>query len=97
MSMDNLRYLRCIILVALFSATEIYSQSVKEPTDANDEFVVTIDKMLSLQASSRPGEVIHIVEGKTHGFESLSLIISETKPGSGAPRMHINAKKLTFF
>jgi quercetin dioxygenase-like cupin family protein len=83
--MNNLRYLCCIILAALFSATQIYSQSVKESTNANDEFVVTIDKMLSLQAPSRPGEGIHIVEGKTHGFESLSLIISETKPGSGAP------------
>jgi len=39
--------------------------------------------MLLLEAL--PGEVLHIVEGKSHGFESLSLMISETKPGSGAP------------
>jgi quercetin dioxygenase-like cupin family protein len=80
---NNWRFLCLIIFVVSFSATQIHSQSVKEPNRANNESVITIDKMLLLEAV--PGEVLHIVEGKSHGFESLSLIISETKPGSGAP------------
>ena len=32
-----------------------------------------------------PDELLHIVEGRAHGFESLSLVYSETKPGGGAP------------
>jgi len=83
--MNNWRYLCFIIFDVLVSATQVHSQSAKESKKADNEFVITIDKMLSLEARSRPGELLHIVEGKSNGFESLSLIISETKPGSGAP------------
>ena len=33
-----------------------------------------------------PGELIHILGGESAGFESLSVLISETKPNSGPPR-----------
>jgi uncharacterized cupin superfamily protein len=36
--------------------------------------------------SATPGELIHILEGESHGFDSLSVVISETKPNDGAPR-----------
>ena len=35
--------------------------------------------------SARPGELIHILGGESHGFESLSFVISETKPNGGPP------------
>jgi mannose-6-phosphate isomerase-like protein (cupin superfamily) len=84
---SNWRYLCPIIFAALFSVSQVHSQSVKEPNKGNNEFLVTIDKMPLLEAL--PGELLHIVEGKSNGFESLSILISETKPGSGAPpHMH---------
>jgi quercetin dioxygenase-like cupin family protein len=81
--MNNLRYPWLLIFTALFSANQVHSQSPKEPNKANSEFLITIDKMLSLEAV--PSELLHIVEGKSNGFASLTLGISETKPGSGAP------------
>ena len=81
--MNNRGYLCFTIFAALFSATQVHSQSEKTPDKSNNEFLITLDKMLSLDVV--PGEVLKIVEGKSHGFESLSLMISETKPGSGAP------------
>lgn len=81
--MNNWSFLCLIIFAALCSATHVHSQSAKEPKKADNEFLITIDKILSLEAV--PGEVLHIVEGKSHGFDSLTLGFSETKPGSGAP------------
>jgi hypothetical protein len=81
--MNNWKYLCLIVFAGLFSATQDYSQSAEGPKKADNEFLITIDEMLSLEAQA--GEVLRIVEGKSNGFESLSLAISETKPGSGAP------------
>jgi len=35
--------------------------------------------------SAPRGELIHILGGESHGFESLSFVISETKPNGGPP------------
>lgn len=34
-----------------------------------------------------PGEIIRLLDGSKHGYESLSLILSESDPGGGPP-MH---------
>jgi mannose-6-phosphate isomerase-like protein (cupin superfamily) len=45
--------------------------------------LITQDEMIKLEAA--PGEILHIVDGKAHGFESLALAISDTASGKGAP------------
>jgi quercetin dioxygenase-like cupin family protein len=35
--------------------------------------------------SDVPGEAGHLLEGQRYGFESLSFIVAETRPGAGPP------------
>jgi mannose-6-phosphate isomerase-like protein (cupin superfamily) len=46
-------------------------------------FVITLDQMESF--SDAPGEAGHLLEGYKHGFDSTSLIRTETAPGGGPP------------
>jgi hypothetical protein len=63
---SNWRYLCPIIFAALFSASQVHSQSVKEPNKGNNEFLITIDKMLLLEAL--PGELLHILRARVTGL-----------------------------
>ena len=52
------------------------------PAEENS-LLISQKEMITLEAA--PGETLHIVDGKAHGFESLALAISDTAPGKGAP------------
>ena len=45
--------------------------------------------------SAPRGELIHILGGESHGFESLSFVISETKPNGGPPLHRHLCEELT--
>jgi mannose-6-phosphate isomerase-like protein (cupin superfamily) len=47
------------------------------------EYVIKLDQMASFY--DVPGEFGHIMLGKEHGFQQLSFIITETRPGGGPP------------
>lgn len=51
-----------------------------------EPLLICPSEMTHFQAT--PDELLHIVEGRAHGFESLSLVYTETKPGGGAPPHH---------
>jgi mannose-6-phosphate isomerase-like protein (cupin superfamily) len=54
-----------------------------QPSAGENSLLITQDEMIKLEAA--PGEILHIVDGKAHGFESLALAITDTAPGKGAP------------
>ena len=49
------------------------------------EHVVTLDKLPTINPG--PGEYVHVMEGQRHGYNNLTIGITETFPG-GAPPMH---------
>ncbi len=49
------------------------------------EHVATIDDMPTINPG--PGEYVHVMEGQRHGYQNLTIGITETFPG-GAPPMH---------
>ena len=65
---------------------------VHSQTRAPSPFDLSI-QMVHVPAT--PDELLHIVEGRAHGFESLSLVYSETKPGGGAAPIGTRPEKPT--
>ena len=51
----------------------------------NAEHAVTLDKLPVINPG--PGEYVHVMEGQRHGYQNLTIGITETFPG-GAPPMH---------
>lgn len=51
--------------------------------DSADKFVITPDKMVVINPGGE--EIIHVMEGKRHGFQNMSISITNTLPGRGAP------------
>jgi len=49
------------------------------------EYAVTPDKLPVINPG--PGEYVHVMEGQRHGYNNLTIGITETFPG-GAPPMH---------
>ena len=49
------------------------------------DYAVTLDKLPVINPG--PGEYVHVMEGQHHGYENLTIGITETFPG-GAPPMH---------
>lgn len=49
------------------------------------EHAVTLDKLPTINPG--PGEYVHVMEGQRHGYNNLTIGITETFPG-GAPPMH---------
>ena len=49
------------------------------------EHVATIEDMPTINPG--PGEYVHVMEGQRHGYQNLTIGITETFPG-GAPPMH---------
>jgi len=49
------------------------------------EYAVTLDKLPVINPG--PGEYVHVMEGQRHGYQNLTIGITETFPG-GAPPMH---------
>ena len=78
-----MRRLTSQVIPLLFVAACFTSATApQKPTDPGD-LVTSLDEMIRYEAA--PGEILHIVEGQRHGFHSLTVLITETKPGSGAP------------
>lgn len=50
-----------------------------------NEYAVTLDKLPVINPG--PGEYVHVMEGRRHGYKNLTIGITETFPG-GAPPMH---------
>jgi Auxin binding protein len=71
-------YILMILVCAILAGSS--SWMVGEP---EGQLPITFDKMLRIKGP--PGEVLYVVEGKDHGLESLSTVITVTQPGSGAP------------
>ena len=49
------------------------------------DYAVTVDKLPVINPG--PGEYVHVMEGQRHGYNNLTIGITETFPG-GAPPMH---------
>ena len=49
------------------------------------DYAVTLDKLPVINPG--PGEYVHVMEGQRHGYNNLTIGITETFPG-GAPPMH---------
>lgn len=47
------------------------------------DYVVKLEQMKKLDAGV--GETIYLLNGESHGFRSLSFILTETAPGGGPP------------
>lgn len=56
-----------------------------ELPDENDleDFVITQSEMVIINPV--PGEYVRITEGKRHGFSEMTIAMTSTEPGSGAP------------
>jgi mannose-6-phosphate isomerase-like protein (cupin superfamily) len=52
-----------------------------------DDYVIRLNQMATFYDT--PGEFGHMMIGKDHGFERLSFIITETRPGGGPP-LHVH-------
>ena len=63
-----------------------YEKAPQRPANPA-EYVIKLEQMPSFYDA--PGEFGHIMLGKDHGFEQLSFIITETRPGGGPP-LHIH-------
>lgn len=66
--------------------TESYVQPPKEPASPSDH-VFNRDQMVHFY--DVPGEYGYVIEGKDYGFDTLSLITTDTYPGGGPP-LHIH-------
>lgn len=51
--------------------------------DSPDKFVITPEKMVVINPGGE--EIIHVMEGKRHGFNNMTISITNTMPGRGAP------------
>lgn len=51
--------------------------------DSADDFLITRDEMVSINPA--PNEYLWIMEGRRHGFEDLTVVLTHTIPGNGAP------------
>lgn len=73
-------------LLLLFAATSL---SAHEPAgDAphpghSTDYVMKLEQLEEIDAA--PGESIHLMRGDVHGFDSLSLILTDTQPCGGPP------------
>ena len=47
------------------------------------DFIIHKDEMVVIEPA--PGEFIHVMEGKRHGFDKLTVALTNTHKGSGAP------------
>jgi hypothetical protein len=70
-----------VFLPSLVLAHEAGHASSSAP-EASD-YVVKLSEMTAIEAGK--GERIHLLNGREHGFESLSFILTETAPGGGPP------------
>lgn len=53
--------------------------------DSYADFAVRVEDMVVINPG--PGEYVHVMEGQRHGYQNLTIGITETFPG-GAPPMH---------
>ena len=51
--------------------------------DKADDFVITADEFVNINPA--PGEWVRIMEGKRHGFRNMTIGITYTQKGGGAP------------
>lgn len=51
--------------------------------DSWEDYVITADEMVVINPA--PGEYVRIAEGKRHGFQNLTVGITYTQQGGGAP------------
>jgi len=51
--------------------------------DGGTNYVLKLEQLEAIDAG--PGEKIHLMRGNEHGFEDLSLILTETQPCGGPP------------
>jgi len=59
-----------------------YEKAPAKPPQ-RDDYVIRLEQMATFY--DVPGEFGHMMIGKDHGFERLSFIITETRPGGGPP------------
>jgi mannose-6-phosphate isomerase-like protein (cupin superfamily) len=67
-------------------ARPILPKSYEKPPEKNatpHDYVIRLQQMISFY--DFPGEYGHMMLGRDHGFEQLSLIITETQPNGGPP------------
>ena len=72
------------VLLALPLLAHAHDPKPKSPAKAPaSDYVVKLEQMKKLDAGV--GETIYLLNGESHGFRSLSFILTETAPGGGPP------------
>lgn len=61
--------------------------SPSAPVPATSDYVLRLDQLEHIDAG--PGEDIHLMRGDRHGFDSLSIIMTDTSP-KGGPPLHVH-------
>lgn len=74
-----------VLLLVLIPAVAFAHEKGHAPPASQDadDYVVKLSEMTAIEAGK--GEKIHLLNGREHGFESLSFILTETAPGGGPP------------
>lgn len=80
----GLAMLLCLAMVYSYSDPHVTRNSQTSNAQSQNRLLFGFSDMITQSAT--PGELIHILERESQGFESLSVAISETKPNDGAPR-----------
>lgn len=62
-------------------------EATQAPKQAHSDYVISQDKMKKIVVGG--GETVYQAEGKNHGMNSMSFVITETERGGGPP-MHVH-------
>src|SRR5688572_28587737 len=73
------------LLVIAFSACNETNKT--GTTSASKNYVTTIAEMHKIVVGN--GEAVYQAEGKNHDMQTMSFVITETKPGGGPP-LHVH-------
>jgi mannose-6-phosphate isomerase-like protein (cupin superfamily) len=80
----GLAMLLCFAVVYSYGDVQVTRNSQASNAQPQNRLLFGFSDMITQSAT--PGELIHILEGESHGFDSLSVVITETTPNDGASR-----------
>jgi len=78
--------MRLALLIAGLAVSAVSYGDASSKADKTN-YVLKLEQLERIQAA--PGEDILLMKGAEHGFESLSLILTETQP-CGGPPVHVH-------
>ncbi|MGH8601674.1 MAG: cupin domain-containing protein [Gammaproteobacteria bacterium] len=72
-----------LLLLAAASTNAHEPDSAAPHPDHSTNYVMKLEQLEHINAA--PGESIHLMRGDAHGFDSLSVILTDTQPCGGPP------------